>query len=306
MTMPNFLIIGAQKAGTTSLYHCLGQHPQIYMSPIKEPNFFAAEGEKPDPRKPSVNDIEAYRELFRGVSYETAIGEASPWYLYSPKAPERIKHYIPDAKLIAILRDPPERAYSQFLHFVRDGREPTTDFAQALREEEIRVHNNLAAGNATDRDALGAYINRGFYHAQLERYFELFDRSQIRVFLSDDLSSDPISVLQDVFRFLEVDKTFVPDISIKHNASGMPKNKLLHAFLTKPHPIKRFVRRLKLHLPSGLRLRIANGLAYLKSRNSVEAPQLPLEMRQQLIEVYREDILKLEVLIQRDLSKWLR
>lgn len=304
MTMPNFLIIGAQKAGTTSLYHYLGQHPQIYVSPIKEPNFFASEGEKPDPRKPSVNDIDTYRGLFRGVSGEKAIGEASPWYLYSPKAPERIKHYVPDTKLIAILRDPTERAYSQFLHFVRDGREPTTDFARALQEEEVRVRDNQAA--SANRGGLGAYLSRGFYHAQLKRYFDLFDRSQIRVYLSEDLNSDPIGVVQDVFRFLEVDKTFVPVISTKYNASGVPKNKLLHAFLTKPHLVKRSLRRLKLYLPSELRLRIADGLAYLRNRNFVEPPQLSPEMRQQLVEVYREDILKLQDLIQRDLSKWLK
>ena len=129
MTMPNFLIIGAMRAGTTSLYHYLKQHPQVYMSPVKEPRFFALEGEKPDPGRPtderlmnhSITDIEAYRALFQAVSKETAIGEASPLYLYSPKAPERIRHYIPDAKLIAVLRDPVERAYSHFLDIFMTG-----------------------------------------------------------------------------------------------------------------------------------------------------------------------------------------
>lgn len=305
MTMPNFLIIGAQKAGTTSLYHYLDQHPQIYMSPIKEPNFFSTEGDKPDPRRPSVNDIEAYRELFRGVSNEKAIGEASPWYLYSLRAPGRIKYHVPDARLIAILRDPVERAYSQFLHFVRDGREPITDFVQALDSEEMRVRKNLEAGYVTDRGASGAYIGRGFYYAQLRRYFELFDEDQIKVFLSEDLRNDPTGTLQDAFRFLGVDDDFVPAARKNYNVSGIPKNRLLHTFLTKPHALKRFLRRLKVYLPSELRVRIADNLAYVRNRNFVEVPQLPLDARGRLVEVYREDILQLQELIQRDLSGWL-
>ena len=130
MTMPNFLIIGAMKSGTTALYHYLRQHPQIYMSPKKEPRFFALEAERLylaglDNQKPlqtlsSVADIDAYRALFEGVSKEVAIGEASHWYLYSPRLreseqhyiPEVIEHYIPDVKLIAVLRNPAERFYS--------------------------------------------------------------------------------------------------------------------------------------------------------------------------------------------------
>lgn len=306
MTMPNFLVIGAQKAGTTSLYYYLGQHPQIYMSPVKEPNFFAAEGETSDPHDPNVTSIEAYRRLFKGVSDETAIGEVSPWYLYSQNAPERIKHYLPDAKLIAILRNPIERAYSQFLHFVREGREHHTDFVRALREEEIRVRDNLAAGRDADRGAHGAYVSRGFYYAQLKRYLELFDRDQIKIILSEDLSSDPSGVLQDVFRFLEVDKTILPATSAKHNVSGVPKNRVLHAFLAKPHALKRLYRPLKPHLPSGLRLRLAGVLAGLNDKNTVGTPRLPPEARQRLIEVYRDDILQLQELLQRDLSRWLQ
>ena len=306
MTMPNFLIIGAQKAGTTSLYQYLDQHPQIYMSPIKEPNFFATEGDIPDPRRPSVNDIEAYRELFRGVSHEKAVGEASPWYLYSQRAPGRIKHHVPDARLIAILRDPVERAYSQFLHFVRDGREPITDFSQALDREEMRVRENLAAGYVTgSRGASGAYIGRGYYYAQLRRYFELFDEDQIKVFLSEDLRDDPTGTLQETFRFLGVDDGFVPVAEKNYNVSGIPKSRLLHTFLTKPHALKRFLRHLKVYLPPELRVHIADNLAYVRNRNFVEPPQLPLDARRRLVEVYREDILQLQELIGRDLSGWL-
>src|ERR687894_3261543 len=115
MTMPNFFIIGAQKAGTTSLYYYLKQHPQIYMSPRKEPHFFKgmhSELRKSGRGLPPVTDLGDYQALFRGVTDEKAIGEASASYLYSPKAPALIKSSIPDAKLIAVLRNPADRAYS--------------------------------------------------------------------------------------------------------------------------------------------------------------------------------------------------
>ena len=299
MTMPNFLIIGAMKAGTTSLYYYLGQHPQIYMSPKKEPRFFALEGEKLDYRGPhnkkatsdSITNIKDYCALFQGVSIETAIGEASPLYLYSPKAPDRIKHYIPDAKLIVMLRDPAERAYSNFLHGVREGWEPLVDFAEALEQEETRVRNNWSY--------FWHYKRRGFYYTQLKRYFEKFDRTQIRVYLFEDWQSSNIKILHDIFRYLNVDDTYVPDSYEKYNVSGIPKIKTLHQLLHRPNPIRSA---LKPFLPRRLRGWVITNIV---NRNLVR-PQLPSEVRRQLVELYREDILKLQDLIQRDLSNWLQ
>ncbi len=299
MTMPNFLVIGAGKSGTSSLYHYLSQHPQIYMSPIKEPKFFAFEGEELDFRGPgdqtahrsTVTDIETYRALFDGVSGERAAGEVSPVYIYIPKAPERIEHYIPEAKLIAVLRDPVERAYSSFLHLIREGREPFDDFARALREEESRIKRNYAP--------LWHYKEGGFYYAQLSRYLERFDRRRIRIYLYEDLKEDPAGVLRDIFEFLNVDESFVPDMSARYNVGGVPKNKGLHAFLTRPNPVKAAVKPL---IPKGMRKRLVVGL---RNRNLHGPPGISPEVRRQLIEVYREGILKLEELIQRDLSGWL-
>jgi hypothetical protein len=297
MTMPNFLIIGAMKAGTTALYSYLKQHPEIYMSPVKEPNFFAFESERlnfsaPQDKKginrTSITSIDSYRALFLGVTSEKAIGEASHWYLYSPKAPGRIQHHVPKMKLIVVLRDPVERAYSQFLHFIRDGQEPLTDFARALQEEETRIRNNWA---------FGRYASRGFYHAQLIRYFDAFDRSQIKIYLYEDFRDDPNGVLPDTFRFLGVNEAFVPEMSVRPNVSGVPNNRALHALLTKPERIKAI---LKPYLSPKV-LRFARAL---RDRNLAK-PQLAQEERRQMVEVYREDILQLQDLIGRDLSKWL-
>ncbi len=298
--MPNFFILGAQKAGTTALYHYLKQHPQVYMSPRKETNFFAQEGEKldfyqigaPQSKKKLIDNTSAYCELFQGASNERAVGEASPWYLYNPRVPEKIKHYLPRAKLIVILRDPVERAYSHFLNSFRVGKEPLTDFAQALLEEEERIRNNW-------HPLVYHYRQMGYYFAQLKPYFDMFKRDQIRIYLYEDFKANPTDALRDNFRFLNVDDTFVPDMSLKHNPAGVPKSKALYLFFLRQNPIKSMF---KPFIPEGLRKRIVLGL---QNQNFDKPPQLSPELRQQLIQDYRDDILNLQDLLQRDLSRWL-
>ncbi len=300
MTVPNFLVIGAGKAGTTSVDLYLQEHPQIYMSHVKEPNFFALEGEKIDFRGPkaenlinswSVNSEEKYLELFRGVKDEKAIGEISPLYLYSPKAPGRIKHYIPNVKLIAILRNPVERAFSAYVYLLGESRESCKDFAQALSLEEKRISANW--------EWIWHYQNLGFYYKQLKRYFDTFDHEQIRVYLFEDLHKNPVGLLQDIFQFIGVDNSFVPNTSMKAKVSRVPKNRTLQNFLEKPNLIKDVLR---LVLPANFRKPMA---ARTYRKNISDQPKLSPEIRQQLIQVYQEDILHLQDLIQRDLSKWL-
>lgn len=303
MNMPNFLIIGAPKSGTTSLAQYLGQHPEVYISPKKEPYFFAFENEQVDFLGPGIQgkdhiinsavvvDLEEYLRLFQGVSNEVAIGEASTLYLAFPKAAERIKYHIPDVKLIAILRDPADRAYSGFMHSLRDNCEPIADFAQALAAEEERIKLNWGP--------LWRYQELGFYYRQLKVYFELFDSHQIKVYLYEDLVNNRSCLLRDVFDFMGVDQDFIPDTSAKYNVTGIPKNKLLHEFLSKPNLITTSVKYL---IPRPLRQKLINDI-----RNSnLAKPQLTQPLRQQLISIYREDILNLQELIQRDLSEWLK
>ena len=295
MTMPNFLIVGAQKAGTTSLHYYLKQHPQIYMSPRKEPHFF--EGMHWDFYRPGrmmlpVTDLADYQGLFEGVTDEKAIGEASASYLYSPKAPTLIKRSIPDARLIAILRNPADRAYSNFLHCVRGGRESIVDFAEALRVEEERIKGNWGP--------LWHYKQKGFYYAQVKRYLDTFGRDSFRVWLYEDLRTQPLDVLRDVLEFLEVDETFVPDMSIEHNTSALPRNKTLYRAAKKLAARNSVLKLAILErcLPAGLR-------RYVKRRIFVQPPPFPAEIREQLLASYTEDILKLQDLIGRDLSSWL-
>jgi len=291
MTMPNFLIIGAMKSGTTALYYYLEQHPDIYMSPVKEPNFFSSQEQ--ENAADTVTHIETYQHLFRGVSGQKAIGEASHSYLYEPSAAAEIRRYVPEAKLIAILRNPIDRAYSHFLHMVRSGTESLDDFARALQEEEVGIHKGR-----TFQD----YIGRGLYYEQLKRYFTTFSREQVRVYLYEDLSDAPIRTVQDAFRFLKVDDSFVPDVSLRRNVSGHPKYKTLDWLLRRQGRIKHAA---KIYLPARMRWRFSRAFDALKTRNLAEPPPLRSEVRRQLIGVYRQDILKLQDLIHRDLSGWL-
>jgi hypothetical protein len=305
MTMPNFLLLGTMKSGTTSLYYQLKQHPQIYMSPVKAPDFFALEGRKWDFNGPKgqatanywtsqhkTTNIEEFRTLFQGVSDEIAIGEASPSYLYRPEAPSRIKHYIPEAKLIAMLRNPADRAYSGYCYARLAGREPLNDFAQALRAEEERIQNGY--------DWLYHYKSFGFYYTQLKRYYEMFEPEQIRVYLYDDLKDEPIGVVRDIFRYLGVDDAFTPDTSWRFNPGGIPRNASLYRVLKKPSRVKNGAKR---YLPD--RWGRATWERVL-SMNLTKAPPLRQEVRRELIEVFQQDILKLQDLIGRDLSGWLQ
>lgn len=300
MTMPNFLIIGAAKAGTTAAYRYLQQHPQIYMSPHKEPRFFALEGKPLDFRGPGdrsrfrfVTDIESYRALFDDVTDEIAIGEASPWYLYVPQAPERIVRYLPNVKLIAILREPVERAYSNFLHAVREGLEPLRDFTQAMAAETERIESNWSYR--------WHYKQKGFYYIQLKRYFDLFSREQIAIYRYEDFTNNTVEVMQDMFRFLSVDPSFVPDTTQKHNVSAMAKNKDLEEFLTRSNPLKSIISPL---LPSvKLRRQLKNHLLKL---NLQPKPQLQAEIKEQYLSEYHQDVLQLQDLTQQDFSRWLK
>jgi len=300
MVMPNFLIIGAQKAGTSSLYHYLKQHPQVYMSPIKEPKFFALEGEEFDPERrgsggltkmPGIRDLETYQQQYEGVSNEIAIGEASPLYIYVPKAVERIKHYIPDAKLVAILRHPVDRAYSNFIHWVQRGLEPLdSDFESIIQEEETRISQNWSPNYH--------YKNRGFYYEQLKRYFDVFDKEQIRVYLYDDFIQNPQSVVQDIFRFIDVDDDFIPNTGKKYNVSKIPRSGRLNSLLKKPSFFKSI---LKPILPKILQ----NSLKEYLIQANMTKPQLSPGTRKKLMKYYKDDIEKLQDLIQKDLSQWL-
>jgi hypothetical protein len=303
MTMPNFLVIGSAKCGTDALCNYLSQHPSIYMSSNKEPNFFVAEGagdipyRGPGDRKALtdwdmwISTADAYQALFANVTTERAIGEGTTWYLYDELAPGRIRRHIPDARLIAVLRNPVDRAYSAYTMLLRDGREPARDFATALAAEDERVRANW--------EPMWHYRRMGFYSSQLKRYYDTFDKAQIHVVLYDDFNARPREVVGDLFRFLEVDDTFEPDTSSRHNVSLVPRHQTFHMLVAGDNPVKSLVKSV---VPPDLRRGVK---ARLVAGNLTKPTPMPPAVRRELIEVFRPDVLELQDLLGRDLSRWL-
>jgi hypothetical protein len=320
--LPTFLVIGAAKSGSTSLHDYLGQHPDIFMSRSKEPNFFSFAGATPVFRFPPecegqggavrarlrtatlgnrIASMEQYRRLFAGATNQRALGESSVNYLYSDEAPYLIKKHLPEVRLIAILRNPVDRAYSRFLHSRRDGLEPFIDFTEALAVEEQRIAEGYAPA--------WHYRCRGYYHEQLQRYYRLFDQRQIHIILYDDFCGDQLTQIQALFGFLEVDPLFIPDMSQRLNVSGKPRivarSWLLDDLLNTYNPVKSFAKWL---LPDA-GLRLMRWLIIKCNTKHVESPDYgPLSpaLRRQLQDDFRSDILKLQDLIGKDLSRWLQ
>jgi hypothetical protein len=279
MTLPNFLIIGAAKAGTTSLYHYLRQHPAIYMSPVKETNYYWYEGQKA--KRLSVKTRAAYEALFDGVTTETAIGEASPQYLNSSTAPDRIRQDLQGVRLIVSLRHPVDRAYSGYLGWLRNGR------------GSMAVRQALRPGREFFEDSL--------YHPRLSRYFDRFPRSHIKVILFDDFIARPAAVVQELFEFLDVDPTFAPDTGSIHNRTVAPVYPRLNMLLFRISTIRSRLSRWVPALARG-----TGALAGLRRVTHIEAPPLPDDLRADLQRQFAGDIRRTGDLIGRDLSRWLR
>jgi hypothetical protein len=298
MTLPNFLIIGAAKSGTTALHNYVRQHPEIYMPEKKELSFFAHHITVPSVPKMYVEEeirtLTEYESYFDDVTTEKAIGEASPMYLYYEIASERIKSYIPDTKLIAILRNPIERAYSAYLHAVRDWREPAKDFYEALALEPKRINENWSI--------LYHYINAGLYSKQIDRYYSQFPSENVLILFYDDLLKDPIGLIKVIFSFLKVNPNFLPDIAHHPNVSGKIRSPIFHSFMEKlfikKNPIKTISR---LILPKKIR-RVT--MLSMQAIN-MEKQKMPEEYRKHLRSFFIEDIKNLQEILGRDLSTWL-
>ena len=269
------------------------------MSPEKEPWYFSIGVRETPFQGPKDVDYNLYlsrseyEDLFSGVDGERIVGEASTDYLYSDSALNALRSEFPNAKLVAILRNPAERAYSQYVQHVSQLREPCRRFWDAIELEEERKQSDWCH--------YWYYRNLGFYGRQLSRYFEAFDAEQIRVFLFEDLRSNPKALFRELFDFLGVDASFQPDLkSDARNESAMPKSSRMHALLTGPSATRSIARRV---VPRPLRIA---GLKWVASRRqTAKAPGLSPDERRQLLEGYREDIKLLETLIGRDLSGWL-
>ncbi len=275
--LPNFLIIGAAKSGTTSLYYYLKNHPQIFLPKIKEINYFAYDKENLQGRIYWAKSLKEYSKYFKNSEKYKAVGEITPAYLNSPIAAKNIYLQIPKVKIIAVLRNPVDRAYSRYLMNIRLGKK--------VKPFEDLIKN---------RDSF--IIQEGFYFDKLLPYFNLFDREQIKILLYDDLKNNYNVFFEDLLKFLEVDYNYRPDTYIKHAEAVVLKSKLLNKFKN----TRLFKFKIKPLIPES----VINRLIKMKNRNSVKPPELSQANKIELLNIYSDNINKLEILLNRDLSIW--
>ena len=314
MPLPSFIILGAVKAGTTSLYNYLGQHPDIQMSSSNWPRYFHVANGAPDfdalasrygddlraesedrfhmMCPPSVpRDINDYAAMW---TYDDSrvMGEISPTYLHDADVCTRIAERIPNARLIAVLRNPVERAYSHFVMDRRRGWEPIPDFDDALAAEPTEVEEFWWGR--------GQYMRHGMYASSIKQYQEAFPRDQLKIMFYDDLIADPGSYLREMFEFIGVDPEIQIDTSTRHHKGLVKSASLKSRLLCAQFPGKQFLKR---HLPSATREKIQGRI---EDATHEEPMPLSSATRNHLIDFFRTDVLALQSLVDRDLSHWLK
>jgi hypothetical protein len=300
---PDFLVIGAGKAGTTALYHRLAAHPQLFMSPVKEPNFFALEGasvpacdhspEQTEHYPWSITEEAAYRALFADAPAGCLKGEASPMYLYSEKACRNIARRLPQVKLIAMLRQPADRLYSRYLHLAREARAPAGGLEAAFDADSIwRRRNDL--------------VPEGYYGRYLERYFRCFEREQILVLFYEDWQKRPTETLARIAGFLGVAHAFPPAVLEARNVSGIVRRPRLHRWVGPDGRLPRALAATSPQLVRALRRnRFAQRLLDRVRRANLARPPLDPALRRRLTErLYGHDLALLESLLQQPLHHW--
>ena len=298
--LPDFIILGAARAGTTALHSYLRQSPQIFMPEGKEPNFFAYEGARLAVRGPgadfinnSITDLDVYLKLFEPAPPGAILGEASPLYLYEPAAPGNIHRRIPGARLVVILRNPIEQAFSHFLYAKRMSVEPLASFTEALGREDERARAGW--------QPLFGYSRFARFGEQLERYLALFPREQILIRTYDEFRATPETLIAAILAHVGADPTFRPDMSLRPNEGGVPKSAVWQKFLMRPNPITGLTR---LMLPERTRRAIRDRLAARNLRRARD--RLAPEARMILSERLSDDIARLGTLTGLDFSHWLQ
>jgi hypothetical protein len=297
--LPTFLHVGAAKSGTRSLYFYLRQHPEIFMSPVKGPEFFVpmfrnGRGHGPgDQRKPIIEDLEEYQSLFKGADSEKVIGEGSVSYLYHhDEAIPLIRKYHGDPRILITLRDPVDHAFSCYLHLKRQKRE-TLSFEDGLAQERERMEKGWHYH--------WHYFNSGLFADQVAAYQKNF--SHVKVCLLEDMRCDPQGYVRDIFQFLDVDKDFTPDLSTRYNIGGIPRSNLLYRLVVGGNRSRPRVLELAGHLFGEERL--------IRWREAMRTKLLARELlradtRAEMIRSYRLDVLRLQDMLGRDLSNWLQ
>lgn len=209
---PDFFIVGAPRCGTTSLYEYLRKTNGIFMSKIKEPNYFSRKIIPDDYMFPPIREETTYLELFKKATNLQLIGESTPTYLEDPDAHSLIHDVNPNSKIIIMIREPIERTFSHYLYFQSMGIEKRI-FDEVIKDNE--AGKDLKTGKN--------YLNSSLYFYPLKRYFDLFGRNNVMVIIFDDLKNNTKKIFQDVLNFLGVSAEFPSDIDIIYNKYSLAR-----------------------------------------------------------------------------------
>ena len=291
MPLPNFLCVGAQKAGTTTLHDILIQHPEIYLPEIKETKFFQDNSKY----KKGLNYYE--KEFFGKWNGERAIGEIDPDYMYFEYVPERIyKHLGKDIKLIFMLRNPVDRAYSHYWMSYRRGYETET-FERAIELEQERIKIDEFHRSHF------SYIDRGFYAKQIKRYLKLFPKeNMLFIIFEEDFLKNRKKTIKSILSFIGVSCEVELNLDIKSNPASIYRLKILRDFIYKPNYIKKIGKILIPH--KKLRQKIIRTLDKLNQK-PIKPPKLDKNFRKKLLFTYFiNDIKELEDIIEKSLITW--
>ncbi len=301
MALPDFFVVGAPKAGTTALHAALAQHPQLYLSKVKEPKFFLCDG-GPPPDHGGPGDAHSYREwIWQREAYErlfddappgTRRGECTPFYLSDLDSHRRIHEAVPDARLIVILRDPVDRAYSNWAHLWADGLETIDDFVEACAEEPRRTEAGWAP--------IWRYLETGLYGRQLLHLFTLFPRQQVHIIRYLSLVEQPQATLDAVSRFLGVDDGVVTEVPARNVGGYVPPTRYTRTL----QAVFRRGADLGSHFPPQVWRKASLPLQWLIQRSPQHRPELAESQRARLVDYFLEDIDIVEAETGWDLGTW--
>lgn len=290
-------MVGAPKCGTTALYRCLEEHPEIFVPGRKEIHYFGSDFYSPT----YIRDLREYLSLFTNAGGARRVGEASVWYLFSKRAAIEIKNFCRHARIIIMLRNPVEMVYSLHSQHLYNGTEEIEDFAAALAAEEDRKRGHSLPVNVPAVERL-FYREVGKYAAQVARYMTTFGPDQVKVIIYDDFKTDPVRICSETFDFLEVAPAVEPQLRLV-NPNKQLRSRAAQAFLD--HPPRLLSRVARPLTTSSMRHRLFS-IGTRANTSYVSRPPLKEALRRQLQSVFASDVAQLGDLLKRDLTPWCR